>query len=77
MIPTFPNFVDGGLTHATPFDHTQQVPLLLYGPGFVSPGVYDEPATLTDLSQTAASLLRLRRLHGARRAVARRRAAAR
>ena len=57
MIPTFPNFVDGGLTHATPFDHTQQVPLLLYGPGFVSPGVYDEPATLTDLSQTAASLL--------------------
>ncbi|MET0799958.1 MAG: alkaline phosphatase family protein [Actinomycetota bacterium] len=58
LIPTFPNFVDGGLTHATPFDHTQRVPLLLFGPGFVRPGVYDEPASLTDLSQTAASLLK-------------------
>lgn len=58
MIPAFPNFVDGGLTHATPFDHTQQVPLLLYGPGYVRPGVYDEPTSLTDLSQTAASLLK-------------------
>ena len=35
IIPADPNFVNGGLTHATPFDYTQQVPLLLYGPGFV------------------------------------------
>ena len=57
MITPEPDYVEGGLTHATPFDHTQEVPLLIYGPGRVRPGVYDEPASLTDVSQTAASLL--------------------
>ena len=57
MITPYPDYVEGGLTHATPFDHTQEVPLLLYGPGRVRSGVYDRPAFLTDLSQTAASLL--------------------
>jgi hypothetical protein len=57
MITPFPDYVSSGLTHATPFDHTQEVPLLLYGPGVVEPGVYDEPAFLTDVSQTAASIL--------------------
>ena len=57
MITPYPDYVAGGLTHATPFDHTQEVPLLLYGPGIVRPGVYDEPARLTDVSQTAASML--------------------
>ena len=57
MITPFPDYVSSGLTHATPFDHTQEVPLLLYGPGIVRAGVYDEPATLTDVSQTAASML--------------------
>ena len=57
MITPFPDYVSSGLTHATPFDHTQEVPLLLYGPGRVKPGVYDEPVHLTDISQTAASLL--------------------
>jgi len=57
MIAPFPDYVAAGLTHATPFDHTQEVPLLVYGPGRVRPGVYDEPARLTDISQTAASLL--------------------
>jgi arylsulfatase A-like enzyme len=57
MITAFPDYVAAGLTHATPFDHTQEVPLLVYGRGLVRPGVYDEPATLNDVSQTAASLL--------------------
>ena len=57
MITPFPDWVAAGLTHATPFDHTQEVPLLLYGRGVVRPGVYDEPATLSDISQTAASML--------------------
>ncbi|MGZ8582564.1 MAG: alkaline phosphatase family protein [Actinomycetota bacterium] len=57
MITPFPDFVSSGLTHATPFDHTQEVPLLLYGPGVVKPGVYEQPAVLTDVSQTAASML--------------------
>ena len=56
MITPYPDYVSSGLTHATPFDHTQEVPLLLYGPGIVRAGVY-EPATLTDVSQTAASML--------------------
>ena len=57
MITPYPDYVSSGLTHATPFDHTQEVPLLLYGPGVVEPGIYGEPATLTDVSQTAASIL--------------------
>ena len=57
MITPFPDYVSWGLTHATPFDHTQGVPLLLYAPGRVKPGVYDEAVHLTDVSQTAASLL--------------------
>jgi predicted AlkP superfamily pyrophosphatase or phosphodiesterase len=57
MIPWEPNFVNGGLTHATPFDYTQDVPLFLYGPGRVRPGVYHEPVTLADLAPTQAALL--------------------
>jgi hypothetical protein len=57
MITPFPDYVSSGLTHAPPFDHLQEVPLLLYGPGRVKAGVYDEPVHLTDVSQTAASLL--------------------
>ena len=37
MITPFPDYVSSGLTHATPFDHTQEVPLLLYGPGWSNP----------------------------------------
>ncbi|HEX7248505.1 MAG TPA: alkaline phosphatase family protein [Actinomycetota bacterium] len=57
MITPFPDYVAGGLTHAPPFDHTQEVPLLLYAPGVVRSGLYDEPATLSDLSATTASML--------------------
>jgi len=58
IIPKDPNFVNGGLTHATPFDYSQDVPLLLYGPGYVKPGEYDEPITLADLAPTLGALLK-------------------
>jgi hypothetical protein len=58
IVPIEPNFVSGGLTHATPFDYTQEVPVFLYGPGYVRPGTYDEPITLADLAPTTAALLK-------------------
>jgi hypothetical protein len=56
IIPFEPDLVSGGLTHATPFDHTQEVPLLLFGPG-IRPGVYEEPVTLADLAPTLGAVL--------------------
>ncbi|HZD79607.1 MAG TPA: alkaline phosphatase family protein, partial [Actinomycetota bacterium] len=58
IIPTYPNFVNGGLTHATPYAYTQEVPLFLYGPGYVRPGVYPRRATLADIAPTAGALLK-------------------
>ena len=52
-----PNFVDGGLTHSGPWDYDQEVPLLLYGPGWFKPGTYPKPATLADIAPTEAALL--------------------
>jgi hypothetical protein len=57
IIPKDPNFVNGGLTHATPFDYTQDVPWLMYGPGFIQPGQYDEPVTLADVAPTLGAVL--------------------
>lgn len=58
LIPQEPDFVNGGLTHATPFDYSQEVPVLLYGPGYVRPGTYGEPITLADVAPTTAALLK-------------------
>ena len=58
IIPKDPNFVNGGLTHATPFDYSQDVPLFLYGPGYVRPGVYPQPVTLADVAPTIGALLK-------------------
>lgn len=57
LIPKFPNFINGGLTHSTPFDYSQEVPLLFYGPGFVKPGEYDKQVTLADLAPTTGRLV--------------------
>lgn len=57
-LPQYPNPVDGGLSHAGPWDHLQDVPLLLYGPGYVKPGVYDQPADITDIPPTSARLVK-------------------
>ncbi|MGZ8571378.1 MAG: alkaline phosphatase family protein [Actinomycetota bacterium] len=57
-LPQYPNPVDGGLSHAGPWDHLQDVPLLLYGPGYVKPGAYEQPADITDIPPTSARLLK-------------------
>ena len=51
-------FVDGGLTHATPYDYTQRVPMFWYGPGIVpAVGTVNDAVTSADISPTQARLL--------------------
>lgn len=57
LITREPDFVSGGSSHSTPFDYTQEVPFLIYGPGFVRPGRYDQRVTLADLAPTTGALL--------------------
>jgi hypothetical protein len=57
LIPFPDAFVSGGLTHSTPFDYTQEVPLFLYGPGYIRPGVYDRAVTLADVAPTTGAIL--------------------
>lgn len=63
IVPREPNFVfgarlEGGLSHAGPWDYLQRVPLLLYGPGHVPPtGPVDRPVTLADVAPTLAGYL--------------------
>ena len=57
LIPFEWAFVHGGLTHATPFDYTQEVPVVIVGPGYVRPGVYDRAITLADVAPTQAAML--------------------
>ena len=45
-------------THPTPWSYHQRVPLILYGPGYVTSGaVSDRKADMTDLASTFADLL--------------------
>jgi predicted AlkP superfamily pyrophosphatase or phosphodiesterase len=44
--------------HSTPFEYTQEVPLLFYGPGFIEPGSHDVPTTVADIAPTVASILK-------------------
>lgn len=47
-----------GIRHSTPFPYTQDVPLLLYGPGYIKGGFQSEvEVTLADLAPTYAELL--------------------
>jgi type I phosphodiesterase/nucleotide pyrophosphatase len=60
-----PNFVDGGLTHAGPWDYVQDVPMFWYGPGWIRSGRYRSPVTLADLAPTQAALLGFEDFHPA------------
>jgi hypothetical protein len=44
-------------THPTPWDYHQRVPIVLYGPGHVRPGVSNRSVDVTDLAPTFAELL--------------------
>jgi predicted AlkP superfamily pyrophosphatase or phosphodiesterase len=57
-LPHEGNPVDGGLSHSGPWAHLQEVPFLMYGPGFVKTGTYTKPAHLVDIAPTAASLVK-------------------
>jgi Type I phosphodiesterase / nucleotide pyrophosphatase len=58
IVPKEPNFVDGGISHAGPWEYVQHVPLLLLGPGYIEPaGSVDRPVTLADVAPTLADLL--------------------
>src|SRR3712207_7781090 len=47
-----------GSRHSTPYPYTQDVPLVLYGPGLIEPGEYDATdVTVADLAPTFAALL--------------------
>jgi hypothetical protein len=58
LIPKYPNFMGAGLPHATPYDYTQEVPMFIYGPGYVRPGVYKRTAYLTDIAPTEGAVLK-------------------
>ncbi len=58
LIPKFPNFMGAGLPHATPYAYTQDVPVFLYGPGYIKPGVYPRPITLADIAPTEGAILK-------------------
>ena len=48
----------GGVRHSTPWPYTQEVPIVLYGPGFIRRGVTsDREVHLTDIAPTFATLL--------------------
>lgn len=47
-----------GTRHSSPYPYTQDVPILLYGPGYIRAGAsIDRPATVADLAPTFAELL--------------------
>ncbi len=61
-VPRAPNFFGSftATTHSGPWDYLQEVPLALYGPGFIqSYGdlTLDRPVTLADLAPTLAELV--------------------
>jgi predicted AlkP superfamily pyrophosphatase or phosphodiesterase len=60
IISRFPDYIGAGLTHSSPYDYTQEVPFFLYGPGYVKPGVYEQPVTLADLAPTTGALVDFR-----------------
>jgi hypothetical protein len=58
IVPKEPAFMDGGLSHAGPWDYVQRVPMLLYGPGYIQPaGSVARKVTMADVAPTFAELL--------------------
>ena len=52
---------DPRTTHATPWSYHQRVPIVLYGPDVIEPGVVsDRPVTVADVGATLSRLLGLR-----------------
>ena len=58
LLPVEPNYVGGGFSHSGPWDYLQEVPMFLFGPGFVKPGTYRRPVTLADVASTQGQLVK-------------------
>lgn len=58
LLPLEPNYVGGGFSHSGPWDYLQEIPMFLYGPGFVKPGTYRRPVTLADVASTQGQLVK-------------------
>ena len=58
ILPKVPNFVGAGLPHVGPWEFTEHVPMVWYGPGQVRPvGSVSRPVTSADIAPTQAALL--------------------
>jgi hypothetical protein len=58
ILPRQPNFVGAGLPHVGPWEYTEHVPMLWYGPGHIAPvGRVSRPVTVADIAPTQAALL--------------------
>jgi arylsulfatase A-like enzyme len=60
LIPKFPAYFSsgaGGWSHSGPWPYLQDVPLVFYGPGLISPAEVDRPVTLADVAPTLAELM--------------------
>ena len=59
LLPQEPDFVGhGGLPHSGPWDYVAEVPLLLYGPGYIrAQGAVDRTVTLADIAPTQGELV--------------------
>jgi hypothetical protein len=59
IVPQEPDFVGtGGLPHSGPWDYVGEVPLWLYGPGFIeAQGSVDRVVTLADIAPTQGELV--------------------
>ncbi len=62
VVPREPNYFGSfaSYTHSGPWDYVQEIPLVLYGPGFIAPQgeiSLDRETTIADLAPTLAELL--------------------
>jgi len=59
FVPKGFNYLDGGISHSTPWPYTQDVPMLWYGPGFINARRYgvSRYVTLADIAPTVAKLM--------------------
>ena len=48
---------DPRTTHPTPWDYHQRVPIVLYGPGRIEPGRFDDPVDVTAIPRTLGAMM--------------------
>jgi arylsulfatase A-like enzyme len=59
VVPHGWNYMDGGISHSTPWHYTQDVPMLWYGPGFIrAVGARGSFVTSADIAPTMAKLMK-------------------